>query len=263
MSMAWNKKLEKDHRGIILWLSGWSMTDMVFERLCILLPEYNHISVDLSEADSVEGMLLLTEMAAENALCVAREGGVPLLVAGWSLGGLLALRLAAKGYADSLVLFAATARFTRSKEEAERGWPDPYVRGMITGITQDRQAVETKFRKLIFTDVEWEVDLHKKLPPVGSWTSSALIAGLQILRSEEYLTELPNIRCPVLIVHGAEDKICPYGAALELQEQLPDARLYSIPACGHIPFLGRENFIADEWRRWWNEGQNGPSWAPI
>ena len=58
----------------------------------------------------------------------ASASRAPLLIGGWSLGGLLALRLAAKGLADGLVLFAATARFIRPKEQTDLGWAEPYVR---------------------------------------------------------------------------------------------------------------------------------------
>ncbi|MEK3911282.1 alpha/beta fold hydrolase [Paenibacillus sp. FSL H7-0331] len=175
------------------------------------------------------------------------------MIGGWSLGGLLALRLAIKGFADGLVLFGATARFTRTKEEFDLGWADIHVRKMITGLLQNRQSVETKFRQLIFTEAEWKADLGVSLPPIGSWTTPALIAGLQILRSEEYLSQLKSITCPVFLVHGTEDSICPYGAASELMAQLPKAKLFTIPACGHAPFLGREDQITNELRRWWHE----------
>lgn len=107
--------------GTILWLTGWSMTDTVFDRLRELLPGFHHVFVDYSDADSPEKMLLLTETAAENMRSSDISTGNtralhgPLLIGGWSLGGLLALRLAVKGLADGLVLFAATARFTRSQ----------------------------------------------------------------------------------------------------------------------------------------------------
>ncbi|MEW9701120.1 alpha/beta hydrolase [Paenibacillus sp. SI8] len=247
--------------GTILWLTGWSMPDAVFDRLRRLLPDFRHISVDYSHAESPEKMLFLTETAAKNVLSSEissskRTDRSPLLIGGWSLGGLLALRLAANGYADGLVLIAATARFTRPKEEMARGWADAYVRQMMTGITKDRQATESKFQQLVFTDAEWESGLGTGFPPIGSWTTPALIAGLQILRNEELLSRLPAIDCPVLLVHGTEDKICPYGAALELAAQLPQAKLLTIPYCGHVPFLGRESHIAEELRRWWHEQQD-------
>lgn len=242
-------KLKRQTSGTILWLCGWSMPDTVFDRIREFLPEFHHVSVDYSDADSPEKILLLTEMAVDKTM--ADYG--PLLIGGWSLGGLLALRLAAKGFADGLVLFGATARFTRSKGESDLGFADIYVRKMITGIKQDRQGVESRFRELMFSDAEREVILDESLSTIGSWTTPALIAGLQILRSEDCLSQLKSITCPVFIVHGSDDRICPYGAAVELMTQLPKAKLFTTPACGHASFLGREDQIANELRRWWHE----------
>lgn len=104
-------KLKRQTSGTIIWLCGWSMPDTVFDRIREFLPDFHHVSVDYSDADSPEKMLLLTEMAVDEAMACHS----PLLIGGWSLGGLLALRLATKGFADGLVLFGATARFTRTK----------------------------------------------------------------------------------------------------------------------------------------------------
>lgn len=242
-------KLKRQTSGTFLWLCGWSMPDAVFDRIREFLPDFHHVSVDYSDADSPEKMLLLTEMAVDKAMACHS----PLLIGGWSLGGLLALRLAAKGFADGLVLFGATARFTRTKGESELGFADIYVRKMITKLKQDRQGIEARFRELMFSDAEREVNLDESLPPIGSWTTPALIAGLQILRSEDCLSQLKSITCPVFIVHGFDDRICPYGAAVELMTQLPKAKLFTMPSCGHASFLGREDQIANELRRWWHE----------
>ncbi|WP_239619230.1 alpha/beta fold hydrolase [Cohnella mopanensis] len=237
--------------GTILWLSGWSMPSTVFDRIRERLPDYHHLSVDYSDVDTPEQMLIRTETT-----CRTRALQDQLLIGGWSLGALLALRLAAKGFADGLVLMAATACFTRSKENSDLGWADAYVRKMMTGLVQDRQAVELNFRHLLGTERESKAGIVESLPPIASWTTPALIAGLQILRSEEYLSQLQSIHCPVLLVHGTEDKICPYGAALELKAHLPKAKLLTIPECGHVPFLGREDHITCEIRSWWIEQQH-------
>ncbi|MFF2910726.1 alpha/beta fold hydrolase [Paenibacillus sp. NPDC057934] len=245
--------------GTILWLCGWGMPDAVFDVTRELLPDFQHVSVDYSDAGSPEEMLLLTEIAVNNLLypdgeaCRTKAFRSSLLIGGWSLGSLLAMKLAIKGLADGLVLFGATARFTRSREESDLGWADVYVRKMIAGLAQNRQDVEAKFRQLISTEAEGEAGLAESLPPIGSWTTPALIAGLQILRSEECLSQLKSITCPVFLVHGTEDRICSYGAALELMAQLPKANLLTIPDSGHAPFLGREHQIANELRRWWHE----------
>ncbi|AJY74718.1 alpha/beta hydrolase [Paenibacillus beijingensis] len=276
--------------GTMLWLTGWSMPDAVFDGLRMMLPDFRHLSADLGSATSPEEITARAEQAALAARHAPALGETtvrhahvlsdaasrialasdetadsaapaldkpaalrgPLLIAGWSLGGLLALRLAAQGLADGLVLLAATARFVRPKHETDRGWPDGYVRRMSAALAGDRQAVETQFRSILFTDAECESGLDASLPAAGSWTTPALLAGLDLLRREEQLTRLPEIDCPVLLVHGTDDKVCPFGAAQEMGELLPQAELIAAEGCGHVPFLGREAQTAEAVRRWWH-----------
>jgi pimeloyl-[acyl-carrier protein] methyl ester esterase len=235
------------------------MTHTAFDPLRRLLPDFQHVYVDYSAADSPEEILERTEAAARTLMFAAAEASkgsasrAPLLIGGWSLGGLLALRLAAKGLADGLVLFAATARFIRTKEQTDLGWAEPYVKAMIMKLTKDREAVETKFRQMMFTEAEQDAGLSAALPPIGSWTTPALIAGLEVLRRVECLSLLREIECPALLIHGTEDRICPYGAAGELFIQLPQAELLPLPGCGHAPFIGRELQLSEALRRWWHE----------
>lgn len=238
--------------GTVLWLGGWSMPDAVFESLRAALPEYRHLSVDLGRANSAAKMLLAAEQAARSA-CDGIHTTSPLLVAGWSLGGLLALRLAELGLADGLVLLAATARFTRPKQESDRGWRDIYIRRMRDGLVRDRETVEANFREVLFAEQEKQASPDGHLPPAGSWSNSALAAGLELLQVENCLPRLGDIRLPALLVHGTADRICPYGAALELNEGLPFAKLITIVGGGHAPFLGSETQLADEIRRWRHE----------
>ncbi|MCZ8513133.1 alpha/beta fold hydrolase [Paenibacillus filicis] len=253
----------------ILWLTGWSMPVTIFDRLQSLLPEFHHHSVDYSSAGATEELLDRIESAAKHCRAasdreVAASASHPkLVIAGWSLGGLLALRLATNGDVDGLVLIASTARFVRPKEARDRGWPDVYLRQMRSALAEDRAKVESRFRRTLFTDEEREAGLEAELPGPGSWTTSALQAGLQLLSVENVLPLLTDLLQPALIVHGLEDSICPYGAAEELYNQLPQAELIKLEGCGHAPFLGRETDIASSIRRWWNGKQSSGDTQPV
>ncbi|MFC5471070.1 alpha/beta hydrolase [Cohnella suwonensis] len=242
--------MQRELSGTMMWLTGWSMPASTFDRLRDQLPDFRHVSVNYSRVESADEMLEMTESAA-TALSSSRDG--PLFIMGWSLGGVLALRLAALKLADGLALFSTTAKFTRPVDEADRGWADAYVRRMIHGIRKERHAVEEKFRRLAFGETEWRVGYGDEFPIAGSWSDSALIAGLEVLRGVECLTRLRGIECPVLLVHGKEDRICPYAAAVELFTGLPRAKLLTLPGSGHAPFLGREADLAESLRSWWHD----------
>ncbi|GLI08559.1 hypothetical protein YDYSG_45910 [Paenibacillus tyrfis] len=257
---------------VILWLTGWSMPETVFAELQSHLPEFIHVPVQFICAETPEQMMALAEAAAA-AWFNGTNGAHPnlassgrsrkLLIAGWSLGGLLALRLAARGFADGLVLFGATARFVRSKEQSHLGWPDAVLRQMSAAIAKDRLAVETRFRLRLLSDEEKKSVYSPQLPLAGSWTTAALLAGIQLLRMENHISALPEIACPTLLVHGKEDEVCPYGAAEELYERLPRAEILPVDGGGHIPFLGREAAMAEAIRRWRHGAQAAFDSPPV
>ncbi|EXX89502.1 alpha/beta hydrolase [Paenibacillus darwinianus] len=233
--------------GTILWLAGWSMPPSIFDRFHDLLPDFHHGSIDYSAVETPDELFAMIDNAF-----LKEDLHPPLLIAGWSLGSLLALHLAESRLADGLVLLSGTACFVRPQEARDRGWPEAYVRQMIAAIRKDRSAVEAKFRTTLLTDTEWTTGLGEMLPQAGYWTTSALITGLHILRTEECLSRLNRITCPVFLIHGSEDTVCPHSAAEELLAQLPHAELLTVEGSGHVPFLGREAILADAIRRWWH-----------
>lgn len=250
----------------VLWLSGWSFDDAVFTSLRGHLPtEWRHIPVRYEQADSPQQFYAIASTTAE---ACRRSTAGPLLVVGWSLGSLLALRLAADRLADGIVLLNGTARFVRPKGETDLGWPDAYVRQMIVAIKQDRTAVELKFRDTLLSAQELEnagCYLTQGISPAAdsSWSTEALQAGLNVLRNEDCRELLSAITLPALLIHGAEDTVCPVGAAQELQDKLPHARLVTLDAGGHAVPITRHQEAADEIRRWWNEWQTSSDTAAI
>jgi pimeloyl-ACP methyl ester carboxylesterase len=48
---------------------------------------------------------------------------------------------------------------------------------------------------------------------------------------------LPKVRAPTLIVWGADDPLLSPALGTVFAEEIPDARLVVLPACGHIPML--------------------------
>jgi pimeloyl-ACP methyl ester carboxylesterase len=56
---------------------------------------------------------------------------------------------------------------------------------------------------------------------------------------------LHRVRCPVLLVWGANDKLVPPAYAEAYRKYLPHAELKLIPDCGHLPMFERESAFVD------------------
>ena len=170
-----------------------------------------------------------------------REGMLPAPVVGHSLGGMVVLRLALRRPDDvqAIVLAGAAGlsvgnlwgRQLLSLFSAirpgrlaarHRGWVarSPRLRKLVFGfvsvadpIALSNDAVEGFLAgQLLHTDVD------------GAW---------QALRVDDPRQELEAIRCPVLVLWGAEDVQLPLDDAFEYTRRLR-ARLRVISGCGHL-----------------------------
>jgi haloalkane dehalogenase len=68
------------------------------------------------------------------------------------------------------------------------------------------------------------------------WTRRRLLRGLDLF-AEEHLArlrfKLPSIRAPVSLIWGENDDIFPVSHARQITERIPQAKLVTIPRCGH------------------------------
>jgi pimeloyl-[acyl-carrier protein] methyl ester esterase len=60
------------------------------------------------------------------------------------------------------------------------------------------------------------------------------------------LDRASRISCPVRLLHGSRDRVCPPAAAELLAEALPEVELTVWPEAGHAPFLTQP----DRFRSW-------------
>jgi proline iminopeptidase len=107
-----------------------------------------------------------------------------------------------------------------------------YQRG-LAGPERERLAREWTF---------WEVSLSSLTPPerISVEHNAAAMANLEIhyflnggFLPEPLLPRCAAIGCPVEIVHGDYDLVCPPEQAWLLHRALPDSRLNRVPAAGH------------------------------
>jgi pimeloyl-ACP methyl ester carboxylesterase len=61
---------------------------------------------------------------------------------------------------------------------------------------------------------------------------------------------LPSVRCPTLVLVGAEDIATPPALSDEMAAVIPNARLVKVPACGHLSTLERPEAVTRAMVEW-------------
>lgn len=167
-------------------------------------------------------------------------------VAGNSLGGAIALELAAAGLVSSATAFSPAGFFT----EAER-----------------LRAVRT-LGLMRFTSFQPEVVLRRALsnPVIRNQSFGRLVVRPERISPEVALADTLAMRrgrgfravvrsskgyafsgaptVPVTVAWGARDRILPPRQAERARERLPKARHVTLPHCGHVPMSDAPDLVA-------------------
>lgn len=72
----------------------------------------------------------------------------------------------------------------------------------------------------------------------------AYAAATRAVVEIDVAAQLPRVKCPALLVFGAEEKVAPLPAQQQLKRSLPQAQVRAIPHAGHLPFIERPAEVA-------------------
>jgi pimeloyl-ACP methyl ester carboxylesterase len=208
------------------------------EVLAVTLPGHAGGPPLPDELDS-DALVLGVERAMDEA------GWDSALVVGNSLGGWVALQLAARGRARKVVALSPAG-----------GWAegDPLVRERLDYFTTMRQLVPgaapyadqivssvdgrrraTEYTTASFEHIPPELLAHQIRGAAGCDGAEALIAHA---RQAGYPLDAERITCPLRIVWGTEDRLLTWPrAAVHYREVLPHAEWVELPGVGHCPQL--------------------------
>jgi pimeloyl-[acyl-carrier protein] methyl ester esterase len=166
----------------------------------------------------------------------------PLTVCGWSLGGQVAQRWAARHpqQVSRLVLVASTPCFVRQAD-----WPSAMAAETLAefaaALQQNYALTLRRFLALQVRGSEQErkllATLRNALFSRGEPDLAALRDGLEILRDCDLRSALPDINQPALVIAGERDTLTPPQASQYMAAQMPEARLVTVSGAAHAPFL--------------------------
>jgi pimeloyl-[acyl-carrier protein] methyl ester esterase len=231
----------------LVLLHGWSLNLGVWEHLTQALVEhFRVIAIDLpghgrSEWDPRAASPAAQAWQVHETLAPLTERYALL---GWSLGGQLAIDLAAALPAgiERLALVATSPKFL-----AAPGWrcgtPRPLLARLIHRLHVEGGYAVRDFLALqvrgsapataarVLTALTAAVRTH------GAAQLDALVSGLARLRDSDLRRALPQLSMPALVISGQRDRVIHPSAGRALAAALPRAHYVEIAGAAHAPFL--------------------------
>jgi len=230
----------------LILLHGWSMSSAVFaEALSNLSDSFRVLAPDLRGHGGSDGgqAYTLDALVADLRLWVEHLDLEPAALAGWSLGGELALRWAldAPQCFSRLLLLSTTPKFVAGDDWAH-GLPPIQLKAMGRDLRRNYLLTMNGFFNLQFEGEALSRERHREIVTFavrGGNLPEAEVAieSLKTLQQSDLRGELSQLTLPTLVLHGSLDKIIPLGAGRFLAEAIPQARLLEFPTLGHAPFL--------------------------
>lgn len=237
----------------LLFIHGWATDSQIFlQQFEYFKAKFGILLVDLMAEESSADNLDYSENVAN---LIKKLNLKNLVVIGWSLGSLVAIKLAniLPERVSSLLLISATSKFI-SEKNYSCGQPLAVVRQLKQSLKKDYETTLNRFYGQMFSSDEEErgykaLFYDTVLPRMKMVTQNQVVRGLDYLINTDCRQLLSHLTCPVTICHGQDDIICPVGSAYYLERNIPHSKLVVIDNCGHIPFLtyeARINLLIEE-----------------
>lgn len=229
--------------GDIVLLHGWGMHAIVFDEIVpALLERFRVTVVDLPGMGQspLPGDPYTLDFLADQVAAVMPERAHLL---GWSLGGLVALRLGltCPQRVQSIVTVGTTPRFTASDD-----WPAAMKPEILEAFEQmcqeDYEGTLVRFLALNCKGAESMRQDVARLKEIlyfcGLPAHRALREGLAILRDTDLRADLAKLTMPLRMIFGERDHIVPAAAMQAVQPLLNDqGDAALIEQVAHVPFL--------------------------
>jgi len=184
------------------------------------------------------GPYTLAQMAEDVVELLDALGMARTHFVGMSMGGLVAMQLALShpSRVQSLVLCDTTACYGESR----RGmWEERIQIAETAGMTEEliERTMEIWFTEAYRSAEKARVDrvrdMLRRTDPRG------YVAAIRAIGFVDLTERLAGIRCPTLVVVGADDPGTPPSMAQVLVERIPGARLRILPAARHAAVIER------------------------
>ncbi|MBV1881972.1 MAG: pimeloyl-ACP methyl ester esterase BioH [Pseudomonadales bacterium] len=231
----------KDAKNLVL-LHGWGLHSGLWDGVMPeLLQQFNVTVIDLpgmGRSPLPQGEYDLESLSCQ-VLRVAPDNAIWL---GWSLGGLVALKIATDypGRVAGLVNVASLPAYCKAD-----GWPDAMspqlLDGFVEMMAEDWEGALIRFLAFQCKDSETYGDdvsqLQEALFFHGQPAQKALRQGLKVLRDTDLRLALQSLSIPSLYLLGQNDNIISSEMAASVAALNDNCSVGIVTGASHAPFL--------------------------
>ena len=165
-----------------------------------------------------------TPLMAEDALTVLHDAGeTSAHWFGLSMGGMILQQLALN-HPDAVRSLILGATHCGGERQPQTGGDQPAVEGPL------RRYANLYDARFIADHPDWVQEDAKHF---GKMPLHAIVRQDQAVKRHDLCHRLSDIRRPVLIIHGRQDRMVPVARGEELERALPNARLHVVDPAGH------------------------------
>ena len=224
----------------IVLIPGLLSTALAFERQMARLTAFGPVSAaDHVSDDSIAAMAFRLLASAPPRFALI----------GLSMGGYVGFEVArvAPDRLLGLVLLGTTARSdTAAQTRARQSQID------IARADGLEALVDMIFPLIVHPDRSDDVALFAAVRRMAVNTGIDAFVRQQtaIVNRIDYRVGLPSIRCPTLVLVGADDPVLPRDRSAEIADAIPNAQLVVLPRCGHLCPLEQPEATGDALAVW-------------
>jgi len=229
-------------------IHGWGMHSGMWMQARDLLSQHFELHlVDLPGMGHSETLDIYNLHTVAEKICVEMPSNAYIL--GWSLGGLIATKIALMAPIKKLILVGSTPCFV-ARDDWQQGMPSDVFESFFAGAMQDYQGTMNKLLALIAMGSGNARSTSKVLREALSLrpapNQQGLLGALDILRTEDLRADLPSLEIPTLLIHGALDKLASLSSAEWMAKALPDVQLLALQSAAHEPFISHPELFSQK-----------------
>jgi 3-oxoadipate enol-lactonase len=174
------------------------------------------------------------EDLAEDAAALLDHLGIAMAtVAGLSMGGYVALAMAALHPARAAGLALCDTRASADSEAARQARQDGISKVKSGGLNEFLDGTPVRLLSSKASDA-----LKRRVRTLSEQKAEAIVEALAAMRDRPDRTALlPSLRVPALVLVGSDDTVTPPSEARAMAQSIPGARFVELAGAGHLSML--------------------------